>query len=114
MHPKHQERPGEFLQSYLEDSLNGGWEERMSRGGETKGIWQAFGVGIMRKEKEPCGISCQLAGWMFSMCHLHQCWDERGNKSSGQKREKNTVFSFWDFNGKGLWDIPISNRCEPT
>lgn len=63
MHPKHQECPGESLQSHLEDSLNGGWEERMNRGGETEGIWQAFGIGIMRKGKEPCGIFLPT-GWV--------------------------------------------------
>lgn len=94
MHPRHQERPGGFLQSHIEDSLKGGWEERMNRGSDTKGIWQAFGIGIMRKEKEPGDIFLPTGWVIFSMCHFHQCWDERGNRSSGQKREKDTVFSF--------------------
>lgn len=52
-----------FYRVILKTQLNGGWEERMNRRSNIKGIWQAFGIGIMRKEKEPCGIFLPT-GWV--------------------------------------------------
>lgn len=36
----------------------------------------------------------------------------RGNRRSGQKKEKDNVAHFWHLNVKGLWDILVYSRCK--